>query len=99
MGSNAPSIIDNQAERQFELHADGAVSVLTYRITGDRIRLIHTEVPRAQRGRGYADLLAHAALERAKREHLRVVPLCPFVKGFLDRHPEYVAQLVDDADV
>lgn len=38
------------AERRFELHADGEVSILTYRITGDRIRLIHTEVPRDQRG-------------------------------------------------
>lgn len=98
MESSTPAVNDNQAERQFELHADGDVSVLTYRITGDRIRLIHTEVPRAQRGRGYADMLAHAALERAKREHLRVVPLCPFVKGYLDRHPEYVTQLVDDAE-
>jgi predicted GNAT family acetyltransferase len=99
MESTQPSVIDNQAERQFELHAEGGVSVLTYRITGDRIRLIHTEVPRAQRGRGYADLLAKAALERAARDHLRVVPLCPFVKGYLDRHPEYAAQLDDDADV
>lgn len=98
MESSTPAVNDNQAEWQFELHADGDVSVLTYRITGDRIRLIHTEVPRAQRGRGYADMLAHAALERAKREHLRVVPLCPFVKGYLDRHPEYVTQLVDDAE-
>ena len=98
MESTQPPVIDNQAERQFELHADGGVSVLTYRITGDRIRLIHTEVPRALRGRGYADLLAHAALERAAREHLRVVPLCPFVKGYLDRHPEYAPQLLDDAD-
>lgn len=98
METTQPSVIDNQAERQFELHADGGVSLLTYRITGDRIRLIHTEVPRAQRGRGYADMLAKAALERASRDHLRVVPLCPFVKAYLDRHPEYSAQLVDDAD-
>lgn len=94
-----PSIIDNQPERQFELHADGDVSVLTYRISGDRMRLIHTEVPRAQRGRGYADMLAHAALERAQREHRRVIPLCPFVKAYLDRHPEYGAPFVDDAGV
>lgn len=94
-----PSIIDNHAEHQFELHADGGVSVLTYRITGDRIRLIHTEVPRAQRGHGYADMLAQYALEQAQREHLRVVPLCPFVKGYLDRHPEYAQAVVDDASV
>ncbi|HEV2180181.1 MAG TPA: GNAT family N-acetyltransferase [Gemmatimonadaceae bacterium] len=89
-------VIDNQAERRFELHADGAMSILTYRITGDRIRLIHTEVPPDQRGRGYADLLARAALERAARDHLRVVPLCPFVRAFLERHPEYNTLVVPD---
>lgn len=89
-------VIDNEAERRFELHANGEMSVLTYRIAGDRIRLIHTEVPRDQRGHGYADMLARAALERAARDHLRVVPLCPFVRGFLERHPEYNSLVVPD---
>ena len=96
MESTQPPVIDNHAERRFELHADGEMSVLTYRISGDRIRLIHTEVPRDQRGRGYADLLARAALERAARDHLRVVPLCPFVRAFLERHPEYNTLVVPD---
>lgn len=54
-------------ERRFELHADGEVPILTYRITGDRIRLIHTEVPRDQRGRGYADMIACGARARRTR--------------------------------
>jgi len=91
-----PTILDNELEHRFELHADGGVSVLTYRLTGDRIRLIHTEVPHEQRGRGYADLLARAALDRAARDHLRVVPLCPFVRAFLERHPEYDTLVVPD---
>ena len=96
MDSTQPSVVDNQAEHRFELHVDGDVSVLTYRISGDRIRLIHTEVPRALRGRGYADMLARAALERAARDHVRVVPLCPFVRAFLDRHPEFDSLIVAD---
>ena len=91
MESTQLPVTDNQAERRFELHADGEMSILTYRISGDRIRLIHTEVPRELRGRGYADMLARAALESAARNHLRVVPLCPFVRAFLERHPEYDA--------
>jgi len=94
--STEPTVVDNQAERRFELYADGGVSVLTYRITGDRIRLLHTEVPREQRGRGYAEMLARAALERAQRDHMRVVALCPFVRAFLERHPEYNALIVPD---
>ncbi len=97
MENTQPSVVDNQAERRFELHADGEMSILTYRISGDRIRLIHTEVPRDQRGRGYADILARAALDRAASDHLRVVPLCPFVRGYLERHPEYDALVVPDA--
>lgn len=97
METTQPDVIDNQAERRFELHADGEMSILTYRISGDRIRLIHTEVPRDQRGRGYAEMLARAALERAARDQLRVVPLCPFVRGFLERHPEYNTLVVPDA--
>jgi predicted GNAT family acetyltransferase len=96
MDSTQPPVIDNQAEGRFELHADGEMSVLTYRISGDRIRLIHTEVPRELRGRGYAEMLARAALERAARDHLRVVALCPFVRAFLERHPEYDTLVVPD---
>jgi len=96
MERTQPPVIDNQAERRFELHADGDLSVLTYRISGDRIRLIHTEVPRQLRGRGYAEMLARAALERASRDHLRVVALCPFVRAFLARHPEYDTLVVPD---
>ena len=96
MERTQPPVIDNQAERRFELHADGDLSVLTYRISGDRIRLIHTEVPRQLRGRGYAEMLARAALGRAARDHLRVVALCPFVRAFLERHPEYDTLVVPD---
>jgi len=49
--------------------------------------LIHTEVRRDQRGRGYGDLLDSAALERAARDYLRVVALCPFVRALLLRRP------------
>ena len=97
MEAAQPTVVDNHAQRRFELHVDGEMSVLTYRIAGDRIRLLHTEVPASQRGRGYADMLARAALERAQRDHMRVVALCPFVRAFLERHPEYNTLTVPDA--
>ncbi|HEU5478180.1 MAG TPA: GNAT family N-acetyltransferase [Candidatus Tumulicola sp.] len=97
MDATQPTVVDNQAQRRFELHVDGELSVLTYRIAGDRIRLLHTEVPGDQRGHGYADMLARAALERAQRDHLRVVALCPFVRAFLARHPEYNTLTLPDA--
>ena len=62
---------------------------LTYRLVGSRFVLEHTEVPKSQRGRGLADELAHAALEYARANYLSVIPICPFVKKYLERHPEY----------
>jgi predicted GNAT family acetyltransferase len=84
-------VIDNTALGRFEIAVDGQLAFLTYAVSDGRIRLIHTEVPPALQGQGYASRLTRAALERAQREHLRVVPLCPFVRAYLRRHPEYVS--------
>jgi predicted GNAT family acetyltransferase len=56
---------------------------------GHDLDLVHTEVPRALEGRGYASALATAALEHARHEGVKVIPSCPYVKAFLQRHPEY----------
>ena len=50
---------------------------------------MHTEVDEALEGRGLGSRLVATALEDARREGLEVVPLCPFVAAFIDRHPEY----------
>jgi len=82
--------VTRNADRQrFELTVDGQTSVLTYRETGGRVTLIHTEVPPELRGRGIADTLARAALDDARRRSVQVRPLCPFVQAFMKRHPEY----------
>lgn len=67
-GIYGANIVDNEAERRFELHADGEVSILTYRITGDRIRLIHTEVPRDQTRAG---LRRHDRVRRSSKSRSR----------------------------
>jgi uncharacterized protein len=79
----------NDARHRFEATVDGHTGVLTYREYGDRVTLIHTEVPAELRGRGVADALARAALDDARRRGLRVRVLCPFVRAFMKRHPEY----------
>jgi predicted GNAT family acetyltransferase len=70
------------------------VAVLQYRLTPGRITFLHTDVPEALRGQGIAHKLAHAGLEHAKAEALGVVPLCPFVRSYLTKHPEYGALLI-----
>ncbi|HEX9367138.1 MAG TPA: GNAT family N-acetyltransferase [Vicinamibacterales bacterium] len=83
-------VTDNPAARRFELAVDGQVAFLQYERKSDRLVLVHTEVPPALRRRGLGETLVKAALDAARREGLRVVPLCPFVKAYMRKHPEAV---------
>lgn len=87
--TDIPEVIDNPAASRFEILTDQGAAILTYRHRGDDLDLVHTEVPRALEGRGYASALATAALEYARREGMKVIPSCPYVTTFLQRHPEY----------
>ena len=82
-------VTHNTEAEQFEISMDGGKAILQYGIKGDRILIFHTEVPPVFRGRGYGDLLARTALDYAREQSLTVEPLCPFVRAFIDRHPEY----------
>jgi uncharacterized protein len=95
MADPAPQVVNNAAQSRFELTADGHTAVLEYVLAGNRLRLMHTEVPPELRGRKYAEVLARAGLEHARANNLKVVPFCPFVRAFLQRHPEYDAVLDD----
>jgi uncharacterized protein len=84
------SVIDNAAENEYEVHAEGEVAILTYQRQGKRITFYHTEVPPALEGRGIAGMMARAALEAARADGLEVVPLCPYVAAYIRRHQEYL---------
>ena len=60
-----------------------------YRRRPDRILLTHTEIDPSCEGRGYGSLLARAVLDAARADGLQVAPLCPFIRDYIDRHPEY----------
>ena len=47
------------------------------------------EVPRALEGRGIASKMAKFVLDEAQAQQLSIVPLCPFVRGYIEKHPEY----------
>jgi len=93
MPDPAPAVVNNTAASRFELGTEGHTAFLEYAVAGKRIRLIHTEVPAALRGRRYAEVLARAGLDYARANDLRVVPFCPFVRAFLQRHKEYESTL------
>jgi predicted GNAT family acetyltransferase len=89
-------VTDNRSESRFELAADGALSVLIYRRRADRLVLVHTDVPESLGGRGVAGMLVQAAVDRAAGEGLTVVPLCPFARKWLERHPQVASEVTVD---
>jgi len=85
-----PSAIrDNAARSRFELEAGGVTAFMNYRMTGNAISLDHTETPVEARGRGLASKLVAAVLDEVRRRGLKIVPRCPFVRAYVERHPEY----------
>ncbi len=90
MAADGIRVVNNEAAQRYEAEVDGARSLIQYERKGDRIVFLHTEVPEALEGRGIASALARAALEDARARNLTVVPLCPFVSGYIRRHPEYL---------
>lgn len=86
---DSAKVTNNEEANRFELFVDGQPSLLTYRRFPDRIVFDHTEVPEPLEGHGLAAKLARAALDFARANHLRVIPLCPYVSTFIRKHPEY----------
>lgn len=82
-------LVNNEAIHNFELHIDGRHALIDYRLKGDKIYLVHTEVPAELEGRGIAAAIVTKALEYIEQHHLKLVPLCVYVQGFLKRHPEW----------
>jgi uncharacterized protein len=89
-------VTDNQAESRFEADIDGHRAELLYRRNGKRLVLIHTEVPVQLEGRGIGGSLVSAAVDRAARDGMTVVPLCPFARGWLQRHPDVASRVTID---
>ncbi|MFC7527441.1 NAD(+)/NADH kinase [Actinoplanes sp. GCM10030250] len=82
-------VVDSFEHQRYEVVLGGEVAgMLHYRRHADRIELLHTEVDQAFSGRGLAGRLAAAALTDARSRSTPVVATCPFVAGYLERHPE-----------
>ena len=62
-------------------------AVLVYQEVGGALDLQHTIVPEAARGRGVGAALVRAAVDHARRHDVKLVPSCPYVAAWLDRHP------------
>ncbi|HVZ21037.1 MAG TPA: GNAT family N-acetyltransferase [Vicinamibacterales bacterium] len=83
------AVVDNTAAKRYELHLDGQTAFVAYRdVNGARV-LSHTEVPDAFAGKGVGGRLVKGTLDLVKAEGRTIVPSCPFVRSYIERHLEY----------
>lgn len=89
------SLVNNEAIHNFELVVDGKRSFIDYKLKGDKIYLIHTEVPVELEGMGVAAAFVEKAFNYIEEHHLKIVPLCVYVAAYLKRHPEWNRLVAD----
>jgi predicted GNAT family acetyltransferase len=81
---------DGASKGRYRLIIDGVEAEMTYSRAGKGLIIIdHTEVPAAMRGRKVGERLVRQAVEDARRDGVAVMPLCPFAKAQIARHPEW----------
>ena len=79
----------------FVVRKDGErLAEMTYTVAGSRVIIDHTNVDDRLRGTGVGGKLVHAAVEWARAENTRLMPLCPFAKSVFDKTPDYADVLV-----
>ncbi|MFD8477783.1 GNAT family N-acetyltransferase [Kitasatospora sp. NPDC059673] len=87
-----PQVTDNTEQSRFEISTDaGLAGFAEYQLRdGGRIAFVHTVIDPAFGGQGLGGKLARAVLDTARERGLGVLPYCPFIRGWIAKHPEYV---------
>jgi hypothetical protein len=89
-------VVHDEEEGRFVARIDGVFAGASYYwYRRGRMVLIHTETQPDYEGRGVGSSLTRMALDAAREQDDMVVPLCPFVEGYIGRHQEY-ADLLDN---
>nr|WP_246422557.1 GNAT family N-acetyltransferase [Nocardiopsis mwathae] len=85
------TVIDVPERKRYEARdaAGGTAGFADYIVTDEMVVFTHTEVDPVHEGRGVGGSLVRGALDDVRARGLAVLPLCPFVKGWIRRHPDY----------
>ena len=85
----------DDTEPRFVLTVDGVqAGVAEFRHSQGQWIFTHTEIDPSREGQGLGSVLAKAALDHVAGTGEKVVPLCPFIRSWIERHPDY-DRLVD----
>jgi len=82
-------VVENPEQNRFELALDGGTALVAYRRDGDRLVLVHTEVPAQFAGQGVGSRLAKGVFELIRASRRKAVVRCEFLKGWIAKHREY----------
>lgn len=84
-------VTKNDSASRYEAHLDGELAGFAdYRLKDDVILFTHTEVDPRFEGKGVGGAIARFALDDVRADGTRkVVPICPFIKAWVGRHPDY----------
>ncbi|MBY5825784.1 N-acetyltransferase [Rhizobium leguminosarum] len=81
---------DGASKGRYRIVVEGNEAEMTYSRAGTQLIIIdHTDVPAALRGRKVGERLVRQAVDDARREGVSIIPLCPFAKAQIERHPEW----------
>lgn len=92
MSESSPEyeVVLDESKKRFELVEEGHTARVNYvMLSPTSIIFTHTVVPFALKGRGIASYLARYVLDYARENNLNVIPQCPFIRSYIERHPEY----------
>ena len=93
-----PTVRDVPEAERFEIRdGERVLGLAAHERRGDTVVFTHTEVDPDAGQSGLGSTLVQTALDDVRRQGGKVIPLCPFVRGWIERHREY-ADLVVPAD-
>ena len=79
---------DNTTEKRFEIEIDGQIALADYRIKDNIITLPHVFVPPELRGGGVAGKLMQEIVDHARKNSMKIHPVCPYAVAWMDKHKE-----------
>ena len=88
-GDGDERVTHEAAARRFVVRLPEGEAELSYLENGRGVlELHHTFVPESARGRGVGERLVESAIAYARAQNAKIVPTCPFVRAWMDEHPE-----------
>jgi predicted GNAT family acetyltransferase len=90
-----PVVVQVPERNRWEVRVDSQLAGFTeYFVKDDRYVFVHTEIADDFGGRGIGSVLVRSVMDDIRSQGRMLVPLCPFVRGWIDKHPEH-GDLVD----